>query len=273
MIKGTVGRGGAGKSFVTVKRLWAAHKRGRTIYANTPLVDFRVKFVKQGPLFDSYSGLRITYPAWIPVDNDTFGLDWAEGYVFRFEEMYDLDNCEVLLDELASWMPSHKHSTIPDEVRRFLAQDRREGVNIHWTHRTTRVFHEVLENTAELVRCQRYGPIIHMRSVDPEDKAGKALHKFTAVSPLVHDLYQTFVRVGNAQGEGYGLGKRKGYKASGSLIQLHDYGPHGHELYCRREHIVCLLRKFGPEFIGIEREDAALFKVCRPRYFLAGAAG
>jgi hypothetical protein len=247
-------------------------QRGRLIYSNTPLVDLRVKFVQQGPVFCSHSGLRISYPAWIPVDNATFGVDWAEGYVFKFEELYDLDNCEVLLDELASWMPSHKHSQIPDEVRRFLAQDRREGVNTWWTHRTTRVFHEVLENTADLVRCSRYGPVIHLKSVDPEDKSGKAVHKFMSVQPQIYDLYQTFARVGAANGEGYGLGKRKGYQASGALIKLHDYGPHGHDLFVRRPHLVCLIRKFGPSFVGLQREDAAAFGSSRPRYFLAGVS-
>ena len=134
----------------------------------------------------------------------------------QFEDIYALDNCECLIDEIGSWMPNHKHKEIPEGVRRFLAQDRREGVNIHWTHRTTRVFHEVLDNTAEIAFCQRWGPLIIVRTHDPEEKDARASREFLIVNPGVYHRYDTFARVGSPEdAEGYGQGKRKAYASDG----------------------------------------------------------
>lgn len=249
MIMADVGRGGSGKTYNATRRLRRLYKAGRDIVSNTPLVDLRVQW-------DAEQG-------WHPVDPESFGLDWAVDYVKTFEEIYDLDNCEVLLDEVAAWMPSHLHTRMPEEVRRFLAQDRREGVNIHWTHRTTRVFHELLENTAEIVRWERFGPLLHGIAFDPEDRDAerKGIHRWGMVTPQHYDLYQTLARVGNAKGEGYGLGKRTGYKASGrdaNLRILRDYGPHGHSLFVRPAQLSCLMRKFDPEYLGFRRESRRL---------------
>jgi hypothetical protein len=246
VIRGFVGRGGAGKTFSAVSYLWSLYKRGRAVYSTTPLVDLRVKW---SPVLEMY----------VPVDALHFGLDWAAGYLTRFDEIYGLDNCEVFLDEVGGWMDAKDHSTIPDEVRRFLAQDRREGVNINWTHRTTRVFHYLLDNTAEVSRSTRYGPLIWSKVFDPQDP--KEQHnRFTVVSPKVYDLYQTLARVGDSKGNGYGLGGRAGYRsggANGKLVRLDNWGPHGISIFCRPEQYNCLLRKFGPEAVGLHRDDNA----------------
>lgn len=241
MIKGTTGRGGSGKSLCTVARLWQMHQKGRPVWSNTPLVDLRVKR-------HSSSGL------WLPVNAASFGEYWSGGKVTQFSDIYDLDNCEVLLDEIASWMPSHKHQQIPDEVRRFLAQDRREGVNVWWTHRTQRIFHEVLENTAEVTACQRYGPWIVATSVDPQDRAGKGVRRIYTVKPELYDLYQTFARVGTSSGEGYGLGKRLGYGGH-NLRVVQCWGDQEWDIYVRPEQFACLMRKFGPERLRLRREE------------------
>jgi hypothetical protein len=249
-IKGTVGRGGSGKSLTTVERLWFLHRHHkRAIWSNTPLIDLRVRF-------DPLRGM------WFPVDPGGFGQDWAEGYCTKFADIYDLDNCDVFLDEIAGWMPKHEWTKIPAEVRRFLAQDRREGVNIWWTHRTTRIFYEVLDNTAEITRCVRYGPWVVASSSDPETPDEKPVKKLYWVKPSIHDLYQTMARVGNAEGEGYGFGKREGYAVGSSSPDMILYrrppeSAHLGEtiwLMLRPEQREALIRKFGPGCVGIERE-------------------
>jgi hypothetical protein len=238
MIKGVVGRGGSGKTFFTVNRLWRLFKAGRDIYSNTPLVDLRVRWYRTPNGFQ-----------WIPVDCETFGKSWASGYIKTFEDIYALDNCEVFLDELGSWMPHRsKAIAIPEEVRRFLAQDRREGVNIHWTHRTTQVFPDVLANTAEITRCQRYAMFVVGQSFDPEDRAEKVGRRnVLMVSPHVYDLYQTLARVGNGSGEGFGLGGRKAYRSSDGLIALNAFGEHSLDIFVNPRQNTVLLRMFGPE--------------------------
>ncbi len=90
MITGYVGKGGAGKTFWSVKDLIATKKRkkGMEIYANTPLVDYRVRWALSGPAYDCMSGLPISYPAWLPAADERFGLSWADGYVTRMCEIF-----------------------------------------------------------------------------------------------------------------------------------------------------------------------------------------
>lgn len=251
MIRGTVGRGGSGKSLTTVARLHALYKKGREIISNTPLIDLRVR---KCMLPDGSQG-------WLPVNAATFGTSWAAGYVTTFSSIYDLDNCEVFIDEMGAWMPKKDHAKIPDEVTRFLNQDRREGVNLWWTHRTTRVFYEVWDNTAELTRCTRYGPFVRMEQSDPESPADKPVTKWEQVKPELFDLYDTYAKVGNASGEGYGQGKRINYsgKSTGRYWQGELETVDGRSLFAkiplREGQVVCMIRKFGPDSVGLLREE------------------
>lgn len=261
---GATGAGGLGKTIYTVRELWHRYKHGRDIVSNTPLIDLRVKrvFPKQfwGGLFSLFQPR--SEQIWVPVDPSTFGRSWAVGYIMKFDDLYNLDECECLIDEMGAWMPAHKHMAIPEEVRRFLAQDRREGVNIWWTHRTSRVFNVVLDSTIEIAEMDRYGPWIIATLVDPQNRAPnkRPLRKHFFVSPMLYDLYDTFARVGDgATGKGYGVGKRKLYagakQAAYYQCELPCVGGEvmGCKIRLRYEQKECLIRMFGLKSVGLYR--------------------
>lgn len=192
-IIGCIGRGGSGKTLRTVCRLWRLYKSGRTIVSNTPLVDLRYRW-------------SVAAATFVPLDAATFGRSWASDYARTLDDVYTIADAEVFLDELAAWCPAHKHKSIPDEFRRVIAQDRREGLNIHWTHRTTKVFHEIRDNTKTIEQCVKWwGGLSQVVSYDPQDPAER-LKRFFLMQPRHFHLYQTFARVGSATGDGFGLG-------------------------------------------------------------------
>jgi hypothetical protein len=261
MIKGTWGRGGSGKSLVTVSKLWKEFCAGRDIISNTPLIDLAVKRFPN----PNRTYLNPSKYIWMPLSPKTFGRSWAAGYVMKFEDVYDLDNCECLIDEMGAWMPNHKWKTIPDEVRRFLAQDRREGVNLWWTHRTTRIFNDVLDNTAAMTFCQRWGPVVIARTYDPEEKTSKGSKTFHFVRPSVFQRYDTYAKVGDPEkGDGYGKGKRALYSGSGNSSGFHYTGyletvtgdRLGFDIALSEGQAEALVRVFGPEVVGIHRLGA-----------------
>lgn len=252
MIRGTVGLGGRGKTYTTVQRLWRLHRHfGREVFSNTPLVDLRVcqRVTPNGVM-------------WCPVNAETFGESWAAGYVTRFQDIYSLDNCEVLLDEVGTWMHKTEWNKMPMEVRQFLTQDRREGVNVWWTYRTTRVYFELWDNTGELTRCVRYGPFVFMTKSDPEAPDERPTREVMTMTQAGHDLYDTFFRVGDGTGQGYGQGKRVLYGQGGRARfvyhrQLETVS--GSFLECRiplrPEQVAVMVRKFGPDSVGLVREQ------------------
>ena len=247
MIRTWDGRGGSGKSFAAVAYLYNRYKQGRAIYSNTPLVDLRIKWRQ-----DLNSGMGM----WVPVNAMTFGIDWADGYVRTLDEILHLDNCDVFLDEMYAWVNSRNHRDIPQSFCNFLAQDRREGVDLVATHRNfDGLPKEVRENTCERSRSTRMGPYIIQEVFDPQVPAER-VKRYLLVSPSIYDLYQTYARVGDRYGKGYGLGKRTGYMSSqGSrrLIDLNEYGPNGIDIKVTPKQLLCLRRKFGDEHCGYYR--------------------
>lgn len=248
MIRCWVGRGGAGKSYAATRYLRMRYNQGRAIYSNTPLIDLRVKWRPDLGLFGM----------WVPVNAETFGIDWADGYIYTLQEILTLDNCDVFLDEFASWLSSRDSKDVPPEFSRFLAQDRREGVDLVATHRTFNgLVKEVRDNTAEVSKCYRFGPLSVQRVYDP-DEPTDVVYRWLGINSSIYDLYQTHARVGDRFGNNYGLGKRKGYvSAAGgrSLIRLDEYGPHKISIYVRPEQLTCLRRKFGDEHVGFYRQE------------------
>lgn len=245
-IKGVFGRGGSGKSLCKIAELWKMYKQGRDIVSNSPLIDLRVYRDERGN--------------WRPLDKELFGESWASGYIRTFSDIYELDNCEVLMDEIGAWLPAHKHQQIPDEVRNFLAQDRREGVNVHWTHRTTKVFHEVLSNTAWITRCYRYGGWVFTLSWDPEEKGMKKERGFMVVNPNIYSLYQTYYRIGppddkalTTSRRGYGLGKRSGYGGKELTTMVQRFHNFDMEFYLSPEQKAVWAWKYGPGSLGWAR--------------------
>lgn len=234
----TVGLGGRGKTLSTVARLWKKYKEGRPIWSNTPLVDLRLKF-------DHNKG------CYVPYDDETFGESWAENYVYNVDDVLKACDCELLLDELGAWLPADEHKDIPRSFRRLITQDRRNGLNIWWTYRHTRVWNEIRDNTVEYRYCYRYGPMIFQRCVDAEDAKGKPVYAWFWVEPSVFDLYQTWAEVGDRNGKGYGVGSM----ASKRGLVLTGWGPHDLTISVKPEQLKCLRRKF-PERFGLEPENS-----------------
>lgn len=242
----TVGLGGRGKTLSTVARLWKKYKEGRPIWSNTPLVDLRLKF-------DSSSG------RYFPYDLETFGESWAEHYVYDVDGVLKARDCELLLDELGAWLPADEHKDIPRAFRRLITQDRRNGLNIWWTYRHTRVWNEIRDNTCEYRFCYKYTilptfpSLILQRSYDADDMKGKPLYYWFWVEPSVFDLYQTFAEVGGRDGKGYGLGAL----ATKRGLVLERWGPHDLTISVRPEQLRCLREKFPERFA--DREPSRFF--------------
>lgn len=262
MIKGCIGRGGAGKSFYTVGELHKLFRKGAEIISNTPLIDLRVRHII------APNGRYMP----VPVDPIMFGHSWASAYIMRFAEIYDLTNCEVLVDELGVWAPASEWQSMPSNVKQFLAQDRKEGVNVHWTARTDRVFVDVRENTAQIAKCRRWLEyIIEIRLIDPQEPDEKPVRLFRTVNPNIYDLYDTFAVVGKAgrpkKGEvdetvmKYRQGGRRSYSDNMSPYRWVSHLPTvgGDTLVSsirlRWSQAWCLMRKFGAESIGLRREE------------------
>jgi hypothetical protein len=261
MITGYVGKGGAGKTFWAVRDLIATKKRkkGMEIYANTPLIDYRVRLARSGPAFDKMSGLAIHYPAWLPVDDDNFGLSWADGYVTTMAQVFELRNCVVLLDEVYNWMSSPKPgmaknkgeewTNLTMEALNWLNQDRKDGVDIIWSaRRAMDVLNNMRENTAHLWRCQlwfkgwggSWGWSIATEQDDDLKAKERPARKVLRLSPDIAHRYDTLAHVGDAMGGGYRRGGRDNY---GQLT---------------RGQRQVVLRRFGPDALDLVREEGAI---------------
>lgn len=256
-VRGYIGDYGAGKTFSAVADCWEQLHRpgGKDVYSNLSLVDMRVR---RDPLTGS----------WRPVNPGTlaeadggptgstgtgFGYFWG-GVVRTWEEIIGLDNAIVLMDELPNLMHSHDWSSVPKSFRRWLNQQRKFGVDIYWTAPVNTMVDNMLRDTTSVTHiCTRIGPIIRMEVQDVrssiQHRGAKLNSRTKRVDPAVYHLYDTLEIMGSLDGEGYTRGKRKTY---GALTEGQR---------------VCLIRKFGPARIGIERlEDIDVPLSRRPCY-------
>lgn len=238
-VYGTVGLGGKGKTLSTVARLWKKYKEGRVIWSNTPLVDLRVKYD------DSMK-------KWVPVDPSLFGRSWAERYVYNIDDVLKARDCEILLDELGAWVPADEYRDIPKAFKRLITQDRRNGINIWWTYRHTRVWNEIRDNTVEYRYCYKYGlpglgSVVFQRSVDAEDPKSKPVFHWYFIDANTFNLYQTYAEVGDRTGQGYGMGALASKK--GAVIN--NWGPHKLSLSVTPAQYRVLIDCYGPEALGL----------------------
>lgn len=166
MVEGYVGFPGSGKSYSMVARaLREAKKKGHKseLFSNIPLVGVRYTFIES---FD------------------------------------DLDGCTsgtILLDELGVWMSSRDAMKLPAGVRSFLAQHRKQGLDLYWSaQHENRVDTIIRELTCILWRCMKiplYG--IRQKGVDPFDADNRFGWKFEKWSEEVFRAYDTAYMVGS----------------------------------------------------------------------------
>jgi hypothetical protein len=110
------------------------------------------------------------------------------------------------------------------------------------------VFNQIRDLTPETVVCTRRGGVISndTRDVRVSGAAAKSggVKKLRRIRPQVFSLYNTLEVVGDGEtGDGYGVGASERY---GDLSEGQR---------------VCLIRKFGPERLGMVREERPLY--CR----------
>lgn len=229
MVEGYVGRPGTGKTALCTWRAWHAKRAGKPVYANVPLIDTRVKRPRR------YWGFGPRLQA-VPVDPDGYGKMWADGMLKDLREVLALDNALVLLDEVHMWLPSTEWTSLPFEVRRYLAQQRKRGIDIWWTAQANaRVLNVVRELTACLHQLRRLGPVIICDAEDPESKEsyGRTYH---LIGRHVWDLYNTEYEVGSADGEQEGrIGLNLRYEKQRQALAREDAKAQGRRVY-RIEH-------------------------------------
>ena len=219
MVEGFVGRPGAGKTLSMVHQAFRLKKLGkRKIYANIPLVDKRVRKTREYFFFGKVSVS--------PRSKTGYGSSWADGHVNAIEEILLLDNATILLDEVHMWMPSTDWGKIPFEVRLFLAQQRKEGIDIWWTAQAqARVFNVIRELTACLWRCQRYGGLSILRGCDPEDREDMG-KRVMWIGPDTWNFYDTSYMVGSGDGKSRqaGVGRNQRYAESAEVLGMQAEG-------------------------------------------------
>jgi hypothetical protein len=228
--RGYVGDYGAGKTYNMVADAFAAHQRGRRVFSNVTLRDMRVKR-------DVWSG------NWYPVDAETFGASWSQR-VTTWDEILRLDNALVLLDEIgafgfgsANWDKISKNRRITGPLH----QQRKNGIDVWYTSQLNGMVHnQIRDLTPETWECSRRGSVMMLEMTDSRaGKKGRFTKRARRISSMVYDLYDTTEIVGDGEtGEGYGKGASLKY-ATG----------------LRTEQRVCLIRKYGPEVLGLEREE------------------
>lgn len=243
-VYGAIGHGGRGKTLSTVARLWKLYKQGRPIWSNTPLVDLRIRWDGSKP---------------VPVDKKTFGKSWAVNYVQSIEDVLKARDCELLLDEVGAWVPADEWKEIPKSFRRLITQDRRNGINIYWTYRHTRIWNELRDNTIEFRYTYKYLQyFIVQRCIDAENPKAKPVYDWFRVEPETFQLYQTWAEVGDRNGDGYGMGalaSRRGFRI------VENWGDHGLTLSVTQNQWLALLDQYGPEALGgsmVQPEAVAL---------------
>jgi hypothetical protein len=191
-VEGYSGRPGAGKTCTMVARAFAAKKRGRRVFANIPLVDNRLVAEREYFFFGNKSI--------VPANARTYGRSWSDGQLNSLAEVMELDNALILLDEVHLWVPSTEWKSIPLDFRMFLAQQRKDGIDIWWTaQHEARVFNVIRELTWILWRCERYGPVSYMRGKDPESGEDYG-SRYVWMGPDVWGLYDTTFKVGDVDG-------------------------------------------------------------------------
>jgi hypothetical protein len=230
VVEGYTGRPGAGKTCSMVWAAWRLHKRGRRIRSNIPLEDRRP-------------------------GSKTFGQEWTDGPRLRtLAEAMQEDNCLILLDEIHVWAPSQEWDKIPPEMKIWLAQHRKNGLDIWYTSQSSaRVYNVIRELTATCWSAKRYGPLTVLEGIDPESKE-KMGRRYQIISPQVYNLYDTAFMVGTADGRGAGRGQARRYGGEEFRVQMID----------------ALVREEGPaagaryRWARLSKEDAAeMPNVCR----------
>lgn len=202
MICGYTGLFGGGKTLNMVRDAYHEKQRGRAVYANIPLPDWRIRRTRQYWFFGAYSVQ--------PMCERTYGQSWADGYVEKLEDVLKLDNALVLLDEVHMWMHATEWRNVSFEVRRFIAQQRKFGVDLWWTaQRAAGVFNEMRELTTMIYECRRYGTLSLLDVVDPIAKARMG-RKWRMIGPQYWELFESEFYVGNATGTQAG---EKGHNA------------------------------------------------------------
>jgi hypothetical protein len=172
MVEGYVGLPGAGKTYAMVSRaLQVARLKGdkSEIFSNVPLVGIRYTEIK------------------------------------TFDELHGCGSGTVLLDEIHLWMSSRESMKLPASVRSFLAQHRKQGLDLYWTAQSeNRVDAIIRELTAKLWRVRKFPGIgVIANGVDLYDADVKYGRVRWPWRQEVFDSYDTAFMIGDAKtGEG-----------------------------------------------------------------------
>lgn len=106
------GRPGQGKSLYTARVARKLLKRNQKFYERTGVVRQIVSNIKFSDKFEEEAGQFLRY--------------WS-----RVDEIVDLRDCDLLWDEIATELDSRNFVNLSDELKRFLSQYRKRGVDIY----------------------------------------------------------------------------------------------------------------------------------------------
>jgi hypothetical protein len=158
-------------------------------------------------------------------------VPWAEPFT-SWEQLVGLADGICMLDEAMIWFNSRNFGKFPPEVLSFLAQSRKNGVDMMFTAQS---FMGVDTNfrrlTATRYQCDRYGPLIVEKSFDgqSDEYLGK---RYRLLNKRIFDLYDTWEVVGNVDGSDAGVGRMSQaaldravkYALQGGLVRVEEFG-------------------------------------------------
>lgn len=190
MIEGWTGRVGSGKTYSLCQRCLHIKRRRKKvrIFTNVPLFDF------------------------------------ADGTFSDWEEMFELDNAVVVIDEISVWMGSRDWGKLPLEVGDFLAQSRKDGVDLLYTAQAFAGVDTIVRRlTATVYHCERLGPLVIETARDPHsgENLGKRYHLLSKKVFRHYNTYQVASRPGQGQER---IGRAQLDHYADHLVTLLDQG-------------------------------------------------
>lgn len=122
-IHGYVGPNGSGKSLAAVFDSMPSLDAGRPVLSTVRLLDWKDPRPCEDDRCQSpdhgMPGHMAAHPFWIPLND--------------FRQLFDVEHCDVLMDEVTGVADAREHQGMPVQVRNLLVQLRRRDVILRWT--------------------------------------------------------------------------------------------------------------------------------------------
>ena len=137
---------------------------------------------------------------------------WDFGLWRDFVEAY---NCLAVIDEAHMWFSARSWTKTQQLELSIFQQHRKEGLDLWWiAQHENRVDVAIREVTAFIWRVRRFGRYVVASKRTPDDMKHVLSRKVWVLTPAVFQHYFTEERIGDREGNGYGLGRGAAYARS-----------------------------------------------------------